>query len=184
MRYVFLSAAVILMAGCRPSKPPEVFGSIPAFRLTAETGRDFDNSALAGKVWVADFIFTNCPGPCPRMSGLMRQLQNSVRDLPDVRLVSFTVDPERDTPEVFSGYARRYQAEPGRWFFLTGPRPALQFLCRDAFKLGNVDGSLEHSTRFVLVDRKSRIRGYFLTSEADAMSHLMRDLRTVYREPA
>ena len=85
--------------------------------------------------------------------------------MPGVKLVSFTVDPKHDTPAVLAAYATRYHAEPGRWFFLTGEQAALETLCRNGFKLGDVDGSLVHSTRFVLVDRHSRVRGFYSTSE-------------------
>ena len=179
-----LVAAAVLLAACSTARPPEVFGNVPEFRLTEQSGQDFDSAALRGKVWVADFIYTNCTGPCPRMSSQMRQVQTGVKNLPDVRLLSFTVDPARDTPEVLTAYARRYHAESGRWYFLTGSRGTLQLLNREAFKLGNVDGSLDHSTRFVLVDRRGRIRGYYLTAEGDAVQRLLADLRIVYKEPA
>ncbi len=184
MRPCLLVAAAVLLAGCSPARPPQVFGNVPEFRLTTQSGQEFDSAALQGKVWVADFIYTNCTGPCPRMSSQMRQVQTGVKSLPDVRLLSFTVDPARDTPEVLAAYARRYHAESGRWYFLTGSRDTLQVLNREAFKLGNVDGSLDHSTRFVLVDRMGRIRGYYLTAEGDAVERLLADLRIVYKEPA
>jgi protein SCO1 len=126
-------------------------------------------------------MFTNCPGPCPRMSSQMRQVQTALA-IADVRLVSFTIDPERDTPEALTAYAIRYGARPGIWSFLTGPVETLQRLDRDVFKLGDIDGSLQHSTRFVLMDRKSRVRGYYLTSEPDAISQLIADAKRLLRE--
>lgn len=180
---VVLATAGLAASGCRSRPAPPVLGTVPEFRLTAETGAPFSSQSLAGKVWVADFIFTTCQGPCPRMSSQMRQIQNATTTLADVRLVSFTVDPERDTPEVLAAYGKRYQANPARWTFLTGPKETLHWLSRDAFKLGDVSGELEHSTRFVLVDRKGRIRGYYRTWEKDAIPNLLADIRAVLKEP-
>ena len=100
----------------------------------------------------------------------------------DFRMVSFTVDPARDTPAKFAAYAQTFKADPNRWTFLTGPQAALQMLNRKAFKLGDVDGSFEHSTRFVLVDRMMHIRGYYGTSEEDGIAQLKRDLDLVLKE--
>lgn len=174
---------VVIAVGCsRPQPPLEILGQVPDFTLTAQTGAVFESAKqLKGHVWVADFIFTNCAGPCPRMSSQMRQVQNAVKDLPDVRLVSFTVDPARDTPEVLAEYAKRQHADE-RWAFLTGPAADLHRLDRDAFKLGNVDGSLTHSTRFVLLDRQSRIRAYYDTSEPDSIPRLIGDIRRLHKE--
>jgi protein SCO1/2 len=94
------------------------------------------------------------------------------------------VDPERDTPPVLAEYATRYRAQPGRWYFLTGDRTTLDALDRRAFMLGNVDGSLQHSTRFVLVDRQGRIRGYYGTSEDDPTARLIVDIRQLANEPS
>jgi protein SCO1/2 len=174
--------ALLSLAGCaaRPELP--VYGQIPAFQLIDQTGRSFDRTALDGRIWVADFIFTTCTGPCPRMSSLMRQVQSAAAGVPNVRLVSFSVDPERDTPPVLAQYAQRYRAEEGRWFFLTGARQTLDALDRDAFKLGNVDGSLNHSTRFVLVDRRGRIRGYYGTSDESPVTAVLRDIKRLAAE--
>lgn len=184
---VVLMAAIVpgllSLTGCGPKAPPlPVLGEIPDFTLTAQDGSEFHGRSLRGSVWVADFIFTTCTGPCPRMSWQMSKLQKAVRDLPELKFASFTVDPETDTPEVLAAYAMRYQAEPGRWYFLTGPEIALHHLNREAFKLGNVDGSLEHSTRFVLVDRRSRVRGYYGSSDATAMKQLLADIKSLVRE--
>lgn len=171
----------LLTSGCS-SRPLPVYGSVPDFHLISQTGVSFDRHSLDGKIWVADFIFTNCMSSCPRMSSHMTRLQSLVAEYPDVRLVSFSVDPQRDTPEVLAGYAKRYRAQPGLWFFLTGDQKTLDALDRRSFMLGNVDGSLEHSTRFVLVDRQGRIRGYYGAAQDDPTPSLLVDIRRLERE--
>ena len=173
------AAAVLLLASCRSRPALPVYGSISNFTLTAQDGKEFHGETLAGDLWVADFFFTHCLGPCPRMGAQMRKIDKALAGYPNVKLVSFTVDPDRDTPAVLADYARRFQAETGRWYFLSGPQATLQRLCRDDFKLGNVDGSLMHSTRFVLVDGQSRIRGYYDTSEQGAIDRLITDLKSL-----
>jgi protein SCO1/2 len=181
MKQALLAIPAILLAGCAREQTLPVYGQVPRFTLTSQTGRQFDSSALAGKVWVADFIFTTCPGPCPRMSSQMQSIANEVKQLPNVRFVSFTVDPQHDTPEVLAAYAKNFRADD-RWYFLTGAQPVLQRLDRNVFKLGDVDGSLAHSTRFVLVDQRGRIRGYYETSEADALQPVLAGIRALVRE--
>jgi protein SCO1/2 len=112
----------------------------------------------------------------------MRGVQTAVASMPDVKLVSFTVDPQHDTPTALAQYAGRYHAEPGRWFFLTGEQTALEALCRNGFKLGDVDGSLVHSTRFVLMDRRSRVRGFYSSSDDGALPRLLHDIRSLRGE--
>ena len=176
-------AGLLAFSGCAGKQQPlPIYGQVPGFELTSETGQPFSSKSLDGKVWVADLIYTTCPGPCPRMSALMRQVQQASSSMSDVQLVSFTVDPEHDTPAVLAQYAVRYQAQPNRWHFLTGPREALDHLARDAFKLNNVDGSLSHSSRLVLLDRQSRIRGYYGTEEDNPVIQLVRDIKRVLGE--
>ena len=171
---------LVLFASCRPEPPLPVLGQVPAFHLTAQTGQPFDRNALDGKIWVADFVFTNCGSTCPMMSTKMRQIQSKVA--PEVKLVSFTVDPENDTPAVLADYARRFGAQPGRWYFLTGTRASLNTLSFDSFRLNSVDGSLTHSTRFVLMDRRSRIRGYYGTEDDEGVPRLLHDITRLERE--
>jgi protein SCO1 len=156
------------------------YGVVPEFQLTAETGQPFDSKVLKGDIWVADFMFTTCPGPCPRMTSQMHEIQQAA----SVKLVSFTVDPARDTPQTLAQYAQTHHASPERWSFLTGPRETLNHLGLDVFKLNKVDGSLRHSTRFVLVDRNSHIRGYYDTSQPEAIQKLVADAHLLEREPA
>lgn len=185
MKYLLVPVVLVpvlafALAGCsHPAAQLEIFGDVPHFELTAQSGQAFDSSVLAGKIWVADFIYTTCPGPCPRMTSQMHQVQQAVSKLGDVRLVSFTVDPAEDTPKVLAAYAQVHGASPATWYFLTGPVPTLETLDRDAFKLGNIDGTLEHSTRFVLVDRQGRIRGYYDTSDASSIPKVIADVKAL-----
>jgi protein SCO1/2 len=179
---VALALTLASIACSRHSSSLEVLGQVPQFELISQDGQSFHSQALAGKIWVADFIYTTCPGPCPRMTSEMREVQDAVMKIPDVRLVSFTVDPAQDTPPVLAAYAKTHGASPAMWYFLTGPVPVLQSLDRDAFKLGNIDASMQHSTRFVLVDRQGRIRSYYDTSESSAIPKVISDIYALARE--
>lgn len=174
----------VLLASCVGPKPLPILGQIPGFQLTTQTGEAFDSKTLDGRIWVADFIYTTCPGPCPRMTSEMRGVQNATTATPGLKLVSFTVDPAHDTPPVLAEYAKRYKADPSRWYFLTGDQGLLNSLGRDGFKLNTVDGSLTHSTRFVLVDGQRRIRGFYITSDDDFMKRLLHDVRQLQRDPS
>ncbi len=153
MKYLLL--LILVLAACTPNKPLPVYGQVPDFELTTQSGARLSRRDLNGKIWVADFIYTTCTGPCPLMTRKMRRVQAAK---PDILLLSFTVDPEHDTPAALARYAAAAQARP-EWFFLTGDRNTLQMLSREAFKLADL--GLTHSTRFVLVDGKSQIRGYY-----------------------
>jgi protein SCO1/2 len=170
-------AGMMWLAGCSRQPALPVFGQVPAFQLTAQTGAAFDSHELEGHVWVANFVYTTCPGPCPMMSHQMSVIQQGTADTPSVRLVSFTVDPAHDTPAVLAEYARHFNANPARWVFLTGDMARLNELGLNTFKLNKVDGSLDHSTRFVLVDAHRQIRGFYLSSDDEFPKNLLRDLR-------
>jgi protein SCO1/2 len=182
--WIAFGLSVLALTGCTATAGLPSYGLVPDFTLTDQSNQPFQSeNTLRGKVWIADFIFTNCAGPCPRMSAQMRQVENALRpDIKDLRLVSFTVDPARDTPDVLAKYAEHYQAEPGVWFFLTGSQATLHNLARNTFMLGDVNGDLQHSTRFVLIDRQSRVRGFYLTSEEDAIPKLIADAKRVAKE--
>jgi len=174
-----VAIALLFLAACSRPEPLPVMGQVPYFELTAETGQQFDSRSLDGRVWVANFIFTNCDGPCPLMSRHMRNLQTQA---PRIKLVSFSVDPARDTPAALAAYAGRLKADSSRWSFLTGDQPRLHDLALQTFKLNSVDGSLNHSTRFVLVDGSRRIRGYYITSDNGFITKLLHDIRQLERE--
>ena len=162
------------------------YGAVPHFQLINQEGQPFDSARLAGKIWIADFIYTTCPGPCPMISTRMSELQEPLEKT-DVHLVSFSVDPEKDKPEVLRGYAEKLRADPKRWDFLTGPKSTIYKLSHDDFKLAVSDGSDEagipvHSTRMVLVDRHGEIRGYYEATAADAVTKLLADTSHLLRE--
>jgi protein SCO1 len=162
------------------------YGTVPGFQLTNQNGQPFGSAQLSGKIWIADFIYTTCPGPCPMISSRMSELQKPLEKT-DVHLISFSVDPEKDTPEVLRGYAEKLQAEPARWDFLTGAKSAIYKLSHDGFKLAVSDGSDAqgipvHSTRMVLVDRHGQIRGYYDATETEAITKLLADTNHLLRE--
>jgi cytochrome oxidase Cu insertion factor (SCO1/SenC/PrrC family) len=116
-----------------------VYASVPDFALTDQKGRPVRKVDFEGKIWIASFIFTTCPDECPLMTAEMARLQSDLAEVPELRLVSITVDPGRDTPAVLSEYAERFHANPERWLFLTGDKAAIYRLAREGFRLGMVD---------------------------------------------
>jgi protein SCO1/2 len=162
------------------------YGNVPDFQLTNQNGQAFGSAQLTGKIWIADFVYTTCPGPCPMISGRMSELQRPLEKT-DVHLVSFSVDPEKDTPEVLRRYSERLQAEAGRWDFLTGPKSAIYRISHDGFKLAMSDGSDAqgipvHSTRMVLVDRRGQIRGYYDAVDPETITKLLADTNHLLRD--
>ena len=180
--------AVAAVPRLRHSEPPPVLGQVPQFALVNRDGRTVGREDLAGAPWIADFIFTGCPASCPMMTARMARLNKELPRSSTVRLVSFSVDPEHDTPEVLQRYAESFKA-PARWLFLTGNGEQIYRLSKQGFKLG-VDASPQangletaepilHSTRFVLVDGQGRIRGYYDAFDKESMKGLMRDLEAI-----
>ena len=166
-----------LWAKFRPEPLPVLYDA-PAFSLTDQEGKPFTSQDLRGKVWVADFIFTHCPGACPVMTMKMSGIQQAVAD-PAVHFVSFTVDPERDTPPVLKEYAQRYDADFTRWHFLTGDKAAL-FEAAAGMKLaaapaGQFGPDILHAEKFLLVDGAGRVRGIYDSQDDADMKKLAAD---------
>lgn len=185
------SLLLLLLLSCRKEEPlPKLF-VVPDAHLVSDAGKPFQLSLLRGHVAVYDFIFTNCAGTCPMMTGSMKRLATSMSKERDLRFVSISVDPERDTPEVLRAWADR-TGRDSRWVFLTGERDAIISLSRDGFKLAAGDspgdsasGQFEpilHSTKFVLVDRDSSVRGYYDALSEESVKTLERDMRRLLRE--
>lgn len=171
------------------AQPPRVLFDLPAFTLTAHTGEPFGRDDLAGRAWVVNFIFTRCQGPCPMMTSRMAELQRTLADTPAWRdgrigLLSVSVDPDHDTPEVLARYAGWAHAAP-QWVFLTGSRDAVWRLIVEGFKLpvgeapDDPQMPIFHSQKFVLVDSAGRVRGLYDGLEADGRTALLADLEHV-----
>lgn len=156
----------------------KVVASVPEFTLTNQQREEVSLSDLSGKVWVADFIFTNCPTICPIMTKEMATLQSEFSSQ-DVRFVSFTVDPERDTSEVLASYAKQYGADEKTWHFLTGEKEQIYQLANDGFKLAAAqhEGVFPHSRKFVLVSPDGFIYGYYDSHSQVALTKLRKDIK-------
>ena len=177
-----LVAAVILLVRTSVPELPAM-GELPPFTFTNQTEQRVDNEALRGKVWIANFMFTSCPTACPALTRTMKTLVEELPDREDLQ-VSFSVDPETDTPAVLE-YADRFDADSNRWWFLTGDPAVVSATVVRGFHLHlgervPVDGGtvydIMHAVRFVLVDQEGQIRGYY-SSDAEGLGNLRRDAR-------
>ncbi len=168
------------------------YSIVPPFVLTERSGKTITNKDLAGKIWVADFVYTTCPGPCPLITASMVKVQDAVAHDPQVQLVSFTVDPLTDTPAVLSAYADKFGADPYRWWFLTGPEKPLDNLIENGFLQVVEDNrgqppqegqfTVTHSTKLALVDAEGYVRGFFDGVGADGRADLLKAIKTLETE--
>lgn len=175
-RFLLLLPLVALL-GCGPLRTapptpqaPDLDYPVGSFSLTERSGKTVTEKELLGKVWVASFVFTRCTGPCPAVTATVARLQSELKDQPGVMFVTFTVDPERDDPNELKKYADHFQADPARWWFLTGDEKTIHTLLQERFKQTSVKKTgpdvkagdeFDHSTRLVLVDKKGVIRATF-----------------------
>ena len=165
----------------RTIEPLPSLGMVKPFTLVSESGDPFGLSDLAGKIWIADFIFTSCAGPCPMMSQRFAGIQRRFDGQANFQLISFSVDPDTDTPEVLAEYGNALGADPRRWRFLTGEYEQLHALAAESFHLGSTANALHHSTTFTLVDGEGAIRGYFNSTDPDALKDLTTQARQLLK---
>lgn len=171
-----------------------IYGTVPEFSLVERSGRPVRLSDLRGRVWIANFFYSQCTETCPIQTANMAILQDEFTREPDVRFVSISVDPGHDTPAFLAEYAKRFNADPERWLFLTGSRDEIYRLASEGFRLGvderpseyehvHPDGTVHvhktaagervmHSPRFALVDRQARIRQYFRGDDVESLRRL------------
>jgi protein SCO1 len=195
--------ALVLVAALRPRAAQEqvlpVLGTGPIndFRLTNQNGNAVSIADLRGQVWLADIIFTSCPGPCLRMTRQMKEVETELPPNSQARLVSLTTNPDTDTPAVLKRYAQQFDADLNRWMFLTGPKKEIGHLAMDGLMLALADKPAAeresdndlfiHSTMFVLVDKQARLRAVFETSGEDVdwpstRSKILAAIRQLERE--
>lgn len=167
------------------------YGAVPEFSLVERSGRSVAARDLGGSPWFADFVYTTCEGVCPRLSAEMAKLGRRLGTPPSAKLVSFSVDPAKDTPQALSAYAERFSAPPDDWLFLTGDVRSVRELVRSGFHLAVVDpppdqpdlaGVITHSEKIVLVDARGHIRRYYDGGEEGWIDEALGDLAAL--EPA
>jgi cytochrome oxidase Cu insertion factor (SCO1/SenC/PrrC family) len=175
----FSPLLALFLAGCgadalqrtsSDSTRPDLDFPVGHFALTERSGRRISSEDLRGSVWVASFVFTRCTGPCPQVTATVARLQSELKDVPNVKFVTFTVDPSHDDMAKLQEYAKHFNADPERWLFLTGDEATIHKLMKEQFKQAIERKSGEdvkpgdefgHSTRLLLVDRNGAIRASF-----------------------
>ena len=178
---VFLLATYFLNYTGKENELPEI-GMVPEFEFVNSEQETITLNNLKGKVWVADFIFTTCTMACPMMTGNMNIIHKKYKKNDDVRLVSISVYPEYDTPEVLTKYASQYDANTSRWYFLTGEESTVKRVIKDGFKIGDYEDIIFHSEKFALVDKKGMIRAYYNGMKTEDMKKLKKDINILLKQ--
>lgn len=192
MAVIYLAAMLTVAFACGatwleikpPVKPLEQLHGLPEFALTNQDGQRVTLDEMKGKVWLADFVYTTCPGPCPIISAHMSRLQRQLPADANARIVSFSTDPDNDTPAVLKEYAKRFNATE-RWTFLTGPKSEVYDLIQHGFLLpiGAPDGThIVHSTRIMLVDKAGVVRGFYDGTTGDGDGQIIADMERLLKE--
>jgi protein SCO1/2 len=171
-------------------KAPAKYGLVPEFVLTDQSNEAYGSDKLRGKIWVANFIFTRCTTVCPIFSGKMSELQKRTNKASrGLQLVSFSVDPDYDTPEVLKEYSKRFSANPWYWHFLTGATEDVRSVVVDGMKTfmgdaAEVDApdALMHGSHFVLIDPSMNIRGFYQVDDEKTVERLLTDIQMVITE--
>ncbi len=165
-----------------------ILGEVPSFTLTDQTGKPYGSENLAGRPYVAAFMFTRCPSICPRLTNTMKNVDRTMVEAGlKLNLISISVDPEYDTPQALSDYAKKYGADPKRWTFLTGDFKQIASTAEQGFKVGlsgEIDESrphmgITHASHLILVDAAGKIRGYFRTSDENVNEQLLSAVKSL-----
>ncbi len=169
------------------TKGDTLYHSLPDFEFTSQEGKKFTSKELEGKIFVADFFFTHCPGICPKLSAQMYRIEDRYKALRELQLVSFSVDPERDSVATLAEYGKKFFANPEKWKLLTGEKKKLYDLARNGFLLSvdKGDGGPDdfiHSDQLVLVDKEKKIRGYYDGTNDKEVDNLMNEIKVLLLE--
>ncbi|MCP2041995.1 SCO family protein [Pontibacter sp. HSC-36F09] len=170
----------------RDAQGDTLFNQVPVFEFTSQQGQTISQNELDGKIYVADFFFATCPDICKEMSSQMVRVQEAFQDEEQVKLVSFSVNPEHDTPEVLREYGERYNADPAKWYFLTGDRDKIYNLAQKGFYLPvmKVEGQQDfiHSEKFMLVDKDRYVRGIYDGTDKEDVDRLILEIKVLLDE--
>lgn len=165
-----------------------VFHTVPGFQLVDQTGKQIDSSVVKGKIHIAAFFFTRCGTICPKISSQLTRVQDIFRDNQNLVFLSYSVDPQNDTPKELQEYARRYEAIPGKWYFLTGDKAQIYRLAQRGYFLpvvdhgvnyGKPDETFIHSEKLVLVDKEGYIRGFYDGTDPEDVDRLVLEIRVL-----
>lgn len=154
---------------------------IPDFDMISQNNEEISGNVMDNKISVVDFFFTSCPDICPVMSSELSRVNDFFKNNSAVQILSFTVDPQYDTPQVLSEYAKEYEADDSHWRFLTGEKEAIYSLARCGFLLPVQDGDgsnadFIHSEKIILVDGERRIRGYYDGTDREDIDRLITEI--------
>jgi protein SCO1/2 len=171
----------------KQSNLPGDYKVLPDFRFINQDGDSIGKAEVEGKIIIADFVFTSCPGICPTLTSNMTQIQEAFLKDDQVQILSFSVDPTYDTPEVLSTYVDKYDIDTDRWMLLTGDREKMYDLIQNGFRLSAYEDSLApggifHDQRFVLLDGGFHFRGYYYGTEQEEIDRLKQDIGFLKRE--
>jgi protein SCO1/2 len=168
-----------------------VFQQIPEFQLTDQNDKIFNSQQLNGKIHIAAFIFTRCPGQCPLISKEMQRIAEQLSDFKNIVLLSYTVDPEFDKPSVLKSYATKYNAVEGQWYFLTGDKKEIYNLAFNSYRVTakqmevnttNLEDIFVHTEKLVLVDGAGIIRGYYSSKDKFEVDKLVLEAKVLNSE--
>lgn len=164
-----------------------IYHTIPSFSFVNQSGRRVTQENYKGKIYIADFIFTTCPSICPVMTGHMKNVQEYFKNTPDVKILSHSIDPEYDTPEVLLKYALDKGADTSMWTFVTGDRDSIYTICEKGYMAfakedKKAEGGYIHSGFFVLIDRKGHIRGAYDGTDEGKVEDMIADIELLLNE--
>jgi len=164
-----------------------LYHQIPSFRFLNQDSVFVSQKDIEGKVYVADFFFTTCPTICPKMKTQMLRIYERYKDRDEVRIISHSIDPDFDTPNVLKDYAARLQVKAPKWNFLTGDKAALYTLGQKSYMVSaqedpNEAGGFVHSGAFILVDKNRHVRGIYDGTVEAEVNHLLEDMEILLKE--
>lgn len=170
-------------------KDDTLWHQIPPFKFVDQDNNTFTEKDMEGKIVVADFIFTTCPGICPKLTGQMTRLQEKFRGEQDILMLSYTVDPARDTPEALKQYGEKFDADFEQWKFLTGDSDELFDVSKNGYFMyaapatdPDAEEEFDHGGKLVLLDKERVIRGFYYGLDSTKVDQLMKDIEILRLE--
>ena len=179
---IIILIVVLLMNSYFSKKTLPFLGEINDFTLFNQNGIEFNKKDLIGNFWISDFIFTTCAGPCPVMSSQFQSFQEKYSKLENLNLLSISVNPQYDTPNILSDYGKRFNADFDKWNFLTGDVNEIHNLALESFNVGSAEDPIFHSAFFILLDDKANIRGYYNSTLDKDLDKMHSDIDILIRK--